>query len=470
MAPSRIPRVTAPADALTAPVLEHLARRLKELRADALAEEERHRTLLDAVHPAHRLSARNLVHYLTLRRLDMRELQAELAWVGLSSLGRTESHAAELLGAPRPHRRVRIVVTIPTEAAHDRALCDALTAAGMDVARINCAHDDPEAWEGTIANLREAAAARGATLRILMDLAGPKLRIDQLIDQPKWAPVVRLSRGDRILLTEVGRGAPEDAPGPFDVHATCPVAEVFRDVRAGDPVWFDDGRVGGHAEETGPGWLRVRVLHAKPHGTKLRSGKGINLPDTVLTLPALRSDDLQALDFAARHADAVALSFVQDESDVVRLHEELAARGRPDLGVVLKIETRAGFENLPRLLLGAMRNPRYGVMIARGDLAVETGFERMAEVQEEILWVAEAAHAPTIWATQVLETLARKGARSRAEVTDAAMSGRAEAVMLNKGAFIVSAIQSLDDILTRMADHQDKKRTLLRPLGISGNL
>ena len=103
-------------------------------------------------------------------------------------------------------------------------------------------------------------------------------------------------------------------------------------------------------------------------------------------------------------------------------------------------------------------------MIARGDLAVECGFDRMAEVQEEILWICEAAHTPVLWATQVLESLAKTGLPSRAEVTDAAMSERAECVMLNKGPYVDVAIETLDDILRRMAGHQRKKAALLRPL------
>ena len=103
-------------------------------------------------------------------------------------------------------------------------------------------------------------------------------------------------------------------------------------------------------------------------------------------------------------------------------------------------------------------------MIARGDLAVEVGFERLAEVQEEIMWACEAAHVPVIWATQVLDTLARTGQPSRAEITDAAMAERAECVMLNKGPHISEAISALDSILVRMQDHQDKKRSLLRRL------
>jgi pyruvate kinase len=103
-------------------------------------------------------------------------------------------------------------------------------------------------------------------------------------------------------------------------------------------------------------------------------------------------------------------------------------------------------------------------MIARGDLAVECGYERLAEVQEELLWVCEAAHVPVVWATQVLESLAKGGMPSRAEITDAAMGERAECVMLNKGPYIHDAVRVLDDILRRMEAHQSKKTAMLRPL------
>jgi pyruvate kinase len=125
-------------------------------------------------------------------------------------------------------------------------------------------------------------------------------------------------------------------------------------------------------------------------------------------------------------ADMVGLSFVQHPQDVDLLRSQLQLLGVGELGLVLKIETRRAFENLPSLLLSAMQSPACGIMIARGDLAVECGFERLAEIQEEILWATEAAHMPVIWATQVLETLAKTGLPSRAEITDAAMGERAE--------------------------------------------
>jgi pyruvate kinase len=134
---------------------------------------------------------------------------------------------------------------------------------------------------------------------------------------------------------------------------------------------------------------------------------------------------------------------------------------------VLKIETQQAFGRLPSLLLTAMRHPPVAVMVARGDLGVEVGFERLSEVQEEILWLCEAAHIPVIWATQVLESLAKGGMPSRAEVTDAAMGSRAECVMLNKGPYIRQTLDFLCDVLNRMESHQEKKSSMLRKLSIS---
>ncbi|CAB4242709.1 protein of unknown function [Methylacidimicrobium sp. AP8] len=114
-----------------------------------------------------------------------------------------------------------------------------------------------------------------------------------------------------------------------------------------------------------------------------------------------------------------------------------------------------------------MESPSVGVMIARGDLAVECGYERLAEVQEEILWVAEAAHLPVIRATQVLETLATIGLPSRAKVTDAAMAERSECVILNKGPHIEETLRFLHDVLQRMEAHQTKKRSMLRRLRLA---
>jgi len=278
--------------------------------------------------------------------------------------------------------------------------------------------------------------------------------------------------GDTLLVRRdatPGRPATYDQAGRLLTPATigCTLPEVFDDVVAGDAIWFDDGHVGGVVEHVGAVVVTVRITHAPAKGYRLRADKGINLPDSRLRLSALTDKDRDDLRFVAAHADVVQLSFANTAADVEALQALLAASGGAAPALVLKVETRRAFEHLPSMLLAAMRSPCCGVMIARGDLAVECGFERLAEVQEEILWICEAAHVPVIWATQVLETLAKEGMPSRAEITDAAMGHRAECVMLNKGPHVTTAVRVLDDILRRMQAHQSKKRAMLRELQLA---
>jgi pyruvate kinase len=202
-------------------------------------------------------------------------------------------------------------------------------------------------------------------------------------------------------------------------------------------------------------------------GAKLKPEKGINLPDTDLHLPSLTDEDIAHLPFIARHADMVGYSFVRRPEDIEELHRQLDQLHKPDLGVILKIENKQAFDHLPALLLTAMKRKAVGLMIARGDLAVEIGFMRIAEVQEEIMWFAEAAHLPVIWATQVLDTFAREGRATRAEISDAVKSVRAECVMLNKGPYIAEAIGMLKDIDIRMSAHESKKAKKLRLLKVA---
>jgi len=230
---------------------------------------------------------------------------------------------------------------------------------------------------------------------------------------------------------------------------------------------LDDGKIGGMVREATPQQMEIEITHARPQGERLRADKGINLPDSQMELPALTPKDVEDLKYVISLGDMVGYSFVRSPTDVDALESQLARLGGQNLGIILKIETRQAFERLPELLLASMLSPCDGVMIARGDLAVECGYERLAEVQEEILWICEAAHVPVLWATQVLEKMAKQGAPSRAEVTDAAMANRAECVMLNKGPHMIETVRALDDILQRMEARQNKKRSLLGPLGVA---
>lgn len=292
---------------------------------------------------------------------------------------------------------------------------------------------------------------------------------------PSGENSIFLQQGDLLVLQrdlKPGRPATYDSAGQVlnPPSIGCTIPEVFDDIRSGESTWFDDGKIGGVVEKIEHTRAFIRITQARVGGERLRSNKGINLPESKLRLAALTPQDLDTLPFIAEHADVVELSFANDASDVEFLQQHLTRLGGRHPAIVLKVETRRGFENLPEMLLTAMRWPSCGVMIARGDLAVECGFERLAEVQEEILWVSEAAHIPVIWATQVLETLAKKGMPSRAEVTDAAMGQRAECVMLNKGPHMLSAVRVLDDILRRMQGHKAKRRPLLRELQLAQTL
>ncbi len=211
-------------------------------------------------------------------------------------------------------------------------------------------------------------------------------------------------------------------------------------------------------------WSRSNA--AGSGGVKLRSEKGLNFPTADLGLDPLTDKDREDLDFIVAHADLVGYSFVQTAEHVAALQHELASR-TPDwrrLVLVGKIETPRAVRNLPEIIVQASGCQPFAAMIARGDLAVEMGFERVAEMQEEIMWLCEAAQVPVIWATQVLEDLVKDGMASRGEMTDAAMSGRAECVLLNKGPNVGLAVDVLNRLLSRMGEHQIKKTPTLRAL------
>ena len=605
--------------------MERASQELRSIYDRAVEFESVHADALAAVHPQFNESARNLVHYLALRQSDLRGLQETLASLGLSSLGRSErnvlgslrvvstalgslrgeavsfvpdtqeelalynvaalQHKEALLGAGPPGRDVSIMVTMPTEAGDNKELVAEMLAAGMNVARINCAMDDEVTWQRMVDNIREASNDSNTECRVVMDLGGPKLRTGPLEPGPRvlhikprrgpmgriiaprrvrlvpddfvqrgtksaCVPVprdcielaevgdeirfrdtrgkkrrlevvekdekglvleahkgayiqsgsklrlvrsmagekidyrvgelpaverpLRLCVGDVLLLTADGLpGTParEAADGAVIECAriACQQPEVFQYLEPGEPVSLNDGKISGVVIAVNADQVEIEITKAKPTGSPLRSNKGINFPKSEIRIAGLTSVDREHLPFIVRNADAVSLSFVRDTADIDEIVSELDRLGATDLGVIVKIETKRGFKNLPQLILSAMRRYPIAVMIARGDLAVECGWARLAELQEEILWMCEAARVPVIWATQVLEQEAKRGFPSRAEITDAAMSQRADCVMLNKGPHILAAIRTLDNILRLMKAHQFKKTARMRKLHVFGD-
>ncbi len=459
--------------------------------------------LLSEIHSNYRISATNLIHYLVLRSNEIRQAQEYLHHLGLSSLTSCESHTLVQIyqvmkwlnpATVNPREafctfdtanRLRasftetifgdsavtigphIMVTLSTKEANNRKQIEELLLAGMTVARINCAHDNVDVWESMIKSLKLAMVRTGRPCKLYVDLAGPKCRVRTIWKKHDRVDKVRLEEGQSITL--IGSAdAIAHKIGHQDVVLHIEPSSLISSMRADDRIYFDDGKFEALVVQAENAEAKLQVTRISTKKPFLKVMKGINLPDSDLALDALTEEDVKNIPFVCEHADMVGFSFVSTPEDVATLRNHLRQHSRNNQpAIILKIERLQAVQNLPSLLLSGMIDASFGVMIARGDLAVEIGFERLSEIQEEILWICEAAHIPVIWATQVLESLNKTGYATRSEITDAAMSVRAECVMLNKGKHMSKTIRTLNDILNRQKGHFNKKRYIMRPLGIA---
>lgn len=494
--------------------IDYITGRLREVHGQVMRVEDELKDVISTVHPHYRYGALNFIRYLKFRTFDLRDIQGLLSVLGLSSLSHAErqvlanvenllyllssfsnqpfegrysfgSHPVNFIesGLRLQANTQRlfgshldsmgVMVTLPSEAIHYKYV-KKLIESGMNVARINCAHNSLSDWKKMAVHVRKAVKETGLGCSIYADLAGPKIRTTEI-----HSPRYKQNEKGRLLLKK-GNTFFLFADLPHKHHlktlthkknpiaVACGLPEIILDAQAGEPVWFDDGKIGCMIEAKHPEFLTLKVTSVAEGGSTLKLEKGINLPETTLSLPSLTPSDLEALPHLLKFSDIIGYSFVRTVEDVRQLQEILKGHDKETTGLVLKIENREAFENLPQLILQGMKSQSLGIMTARGDLAVEVGAERLSEVQEEVMWLCEAAMIPNIWATQVLDTLARTGKPSRAEITDAAMSVRAECVMLNKGPYIFEALHTLQNIITRMESHLNKKQGTLRPLNVAG--
>jgi pyruvate kinase len=477
--------------------LDLIKTQLLELESKMLQEIKKRQPFLQSVHTKQRLAAKNLLQYLILRSEDIRELQDMLHIHGLSSLASSESHIhrqlqaiLERLGVSYPVKKLDhctydynqqqivyksqllfgekkdamipyIMVTFDASFANNYALIKNLLQNGMNIARINCAHDDEAVWSKMIHHVKRACRYTGLSCKIYMDLAGPKIRT-QLLNKGKKDGKVKVAEGQMVWLAHDAKGFTSD-----EVVISPNEQGILPMLKKGERVYIDDGMIKGVIEMVKKHKVGMRIIRISSVKQQIKNDKGINFPDSAISISPLTEFDKACLPFISEHADMVGYSFVRYPSDLEGLTIALKKLSPKPPDVIVKIETPEAVKNLPDLLLTGMKQHVFGVMIARGDLAVEIGFERMGEIQEEILWICESAHVPVVWATQVLETLNKSGIATRSEITDAAHAAMAECVMINKGDHTIEVIETLRDILHRIGGHHIKKRFTSRPLSIA---
>ena len=337
-----------------------------------------------------------------------------------------------------PGHKTRIVATIGP-ASSSPAVMQELMLAGMDVARLNFSHGDPDSHARVIAGLRAAAAATGRRLAIMADLPGPKMRIGRIDPEP-----VQLVRGQAFTLTT--RDVTGDAGG-----ASVTFERLPRVVRKGDQLYLNDGLIQLEVESVAGDDVRCRVVT----GGELRSRKGLNLPGIDLGISAFTERDREHLRFALEHGvDAVSQSFVSAAADIEAVRAAAAALGKRPF-VIAKIERSAALERLDEIIRVAD-----GVMVARGDLGVEIPIERIAIVQKDSIRRANLLATPVITATQMLESMVTQRRPTRAEATDVANAilDGTDAVMLSgesaMGAYPAEAVAMLARIAAASEPHR----------------
>ena len=350
----------------------------------------------------------------------------------------------ELARTALKRRRTRIVATLGPASSSDEVI-EKLIVAGVDVFRLNFSHGNHEGHGQNIERVRRIAQKLGRHTAILGDLCGPKIRVGTFDGGG-----VDLVVGDVVHVTtrNVVGGAKDGV-----VVVPSQYVELAEDVKAGDRILLDDGKLEMKVTET-DGKTEVKALVVQ--GGRLKDKKGMNLPGVDVSTAAVTDKDKADAIFAASHGvDFLALSFVRSEKDVAILRDLLDQNGHGTTPIIAKIEMPQAIDNIDAIF-GAVD----GIMVARGDLGVEMLPEEVPLIQNELVRLAIQKNKPVIVATQMLESMIESARPTRAEVTDvaAAALARADAVMLSAetaaGKFPVEAVATMDRVLRLVEGYQ----------------
>lgn len=333
-------------------------------------------------------------------------------------------------------KKTKIVATLGP-ASSDRDTIKQMMVAGVNVFRINFSHADFDAVKERIQLIRDLNKELGYNVGILADLQGPKLRVGKMKDG------VVVETGDRIVFT-----TEKIEEGTAD-HVYMNYQSFPKDVKAGERVLLDDGKLIFEVVSTDG---QSEVIASVVQGGPLKSNKGVNLPNTEVSLPALTEKDVKDAVFAIeQEVDWIALSFVRHKEDLLDLKKLIKKHGSYEIPIISKIEKPQALDNIDEII-----NHSNGLMVARGDLGVEVPAEGVPLIQKNLVLKAKAARIPVIIATQMMESMIDGLTPSRAEVNDVANSvmDGADAVMLSGetsvGKYPVEVIQTMRKIVIRV--------------------
>lgn len=330
-------------------------------------------------------------------------------------------------------KKTKIVATLGPATSSKEVLKDMLEA-GVNVFRVNFSHANYDDVKQRIETIRELNEEYGFSAAILADLQGPKLRVGKMKEE------VVVSKGDQIIFAtgEEFEGTSERVYMNYD--------HFPRDVKAGERILLDDGKLIFEVVSTNKkNEVKAKVIQGGP----LRSKKGVNLPNTSISLPALTEKDIEDAIFAVKqNVDWIALSFVRNSEDLIQLQNLIKEHTSDKIPIIAKIEKPEGVENIDKIVAYCD-----GLMVARGDLGVEIPAQEVPLIQKQLVLKAKKARIPVIIATQMMETMITSLTPTRAEVNDVANSvmDGADAVMLSGetsvGNYPVQVIEKMSQII-----------------------
>lgn len=340
-------------------------------------------------------------------------------------------------------RRTKIVATLGP-ASDTTEMIEKLLDAGANAFRINMSHGEHNSHRAQVSMVREAAARKQKHVAIIMDLCGPKIRVGRFEDDQ-----IQLDDESEVTITSRDLiGKPGLIPSLY--------RNVHKDLKLGERILLDDGNLELKAIAINTTEISCRVIH----GGTLKNNKGMNLPDSVMSVPSFTEKDKRdALLAIELDADFVALSFVRDKGDVLNLQAYLQEHGS-GIEIISKIEKPEAVDNIREIL-----ECSYGIMVARGDLGIEIPAERVPLLQQELIQLARDYSRPVIVATQMLESMISNSRPTRAEVGDVASAALSatDAVMLSgetaAGKYPVMAVETMDRVLREIEAHQWRKNS-----------